>query len=367
MNTEVMDLSDVGRIEHVWTGIAGRSNEPYFLSWGWIEHWIRSLPNRDCVRLVAVRRESEPVAAFFVGQSRVVRHKVFTGRGLFMNASGNPVVDALCLEYNGILGGGSLDCAAFNEIIAGLPWEWDEFFLPALDRSVMPGKCIDGMNTSCRLVIEKDVPSYYVDLEMVRQNEDFNLLLSKSTRQNVVRSYKTYRQTGPVIFECATTIDRACEIYDELVELHQKAWRARGEPGAFATGFFMEFHRGLIRKRFDSGEIQLSRISAGDVVIGCIYNFVYKGKVFFYQSGINYTSNKVRPGFVSLIEAIKYNAGLGHSVFDFLGGAVDYKKSLGTHSNRLTWVKLQKKHMRYAVENRLREIKHFIKRKTVAA
>lgn len=365
MNVEVIGLSDVGRIERICTGIANRSDEPYFLSWGWIGHWISSLPDRDNVWFVVVSKDSKPVAAFFVGQSRVVRHKVFAGRGLFMNASGNPVVDALCLEYNGILGGDSLDCAAFREIIAGLPWKWDEFYFPALDRSAMPGTCIDSINPSCRLIVERDVPSYYVDLEMVRNGDDFNSLLSKSTRQNVVRSYKAYQQKGPVVFECATTIDRAFEIYDELVELHQKAWRARGEPGAFATDFFREFHRGLIRKRFNSGEIQLSRVSAGDEVVGCLYNFVYKGKVFFYQSGINYTSNKVRPGFVSLIEAIKYNAGLGHSVFDFLGGAVDYKKSLGTHSNRLAWVKLQKRHLRYAVENRLREIKHLLKRKTV--
>jgi len=363
MTTEVIGLSDVGRIGRIWAGLANGSDEPYFLSWGWIEHWIGSLPDRDSVSLVVVLKNAEPVAAFFIGRSRVVRHNILTGRGLFLNASGNPVVDSLCLEYNGILGGESLSCPEFTGILESLQWKWDEFFFPALDRSAMPGTCMESINPSCRLIVERDVPSYYVDLEMVRQSEDFNSLLSKSTRQNVVRSYKAYQQKGPVVLECASTLDRALEIYDELVVLHQKAWRARGEPGAFASDFFEGFHRGLLMKRFDSGEMQLAKVSAGNEVIGCLYNFVYKGKVFFYQSGINYTSNKLRPGFVSLIEAIKYNATLGHSVFDFLGGAVDYKKSLGTHSNRLTWMKLQKRHIRYAVENRLREIKHLLERK----
>ena len=77
---------------------------------------------------------------------------------------------------------------------------------------------------------------------------------------------------------------------------------------AFASGFFADFHRALVTKQSDTGEIQLLRISAGKKLIGSLYNFVKNGRIYAYQSGFNYDPDpRLKPGLVSHCLAIEQN------------------------------------------------------------
>jgi CelD/BcsL family acetyltransferase involved in cellulose biosynthesis len=142
------------------------------------------------------------------------------------------------------------------------------------------------------------------------------------------------------------------------VRLHKKTWQGQGEISSFESDFFQQFHQDLIRKRLDSGEIQLLRISAGDATIGCLYNFVCQGRVYGYQSGFQYEDDKhLTPGFTSFVEAIKYSAAMGYDAYDFLGGDAAYKSRLCTNEQRLIWAKVQKPRLHFQVEARLKALK----------
>jgi CelD/BcsL family acetyltransferase involved in cellulose biosynthesis len=165
-----------------------------------------------------------------------------------------------------------------------------------------------------------------------------------------------------VTLEAARDQATALMFFMEMVYLHQRSWQARGETGAFATEFFRHFHQELIRKRFDCGEIQLLRITAGETTIGCLYNFVFKGKVYFYQSGVNYEDDsRLKPGFTSHVEAIKYNAAIGNACYDFLAGDAAYKDKLSTHQHRLVWATVQKPRIQFRIESELRLLKRVIR------
>jgi CelD/BcsL family acetyltransferase involved in cellulose biosynthesis len=121
------------------------------------------------------------------------------------------------------------------------------------------------------------------------------------------------------------------------------------------------FHEQLIRNRFEYHEIQLLRIKSGGNTLGCLYNFVYKDNVSFYQSGMNYDLDKrLKPGLVAHAEAIRHNAAAGRQTYDFLGGGSRYKMSLATHHNRLIWLRLQKPLLRFRIENTLKTCKHLL-------
>jgi CelD/BcsL family acetyltransferase involved in cellulose biosynthesis len=200
-----------------------------------------------------------------------------------------------------------------------------------------------------------------VDLALVRQREgDYISLLSSSTRSLLRRSHRGYEARGPVRLEAAADQKTATEIFDEMVRLHKKSWQTQGETSAFDSDFFQRFHRELIRKRLNSGEIQLLRITAGDTTIGCLYNFVFNGWIYGYQSGFQYEDDKhLTPGFTSFVEAIKYSAAQGYAAYDFLGGDAAYKSRLCTNQQRLIWVKVQKPRIQFRVETRLKALKQF--------
>jgi CelD/BcsL family acetyltransferase involved in cellulose biosynthesis len=365
---------DADRIKSVWTTLCAASAVSYFHSWGWIEHWLGSLPQHVTVRLAVVTENDVPVLAFFLGEATVVRNKIFRSRGVFLNATGIEEYDELCIEYNGMLCAGPPQLS-LQELLELLPSSWDEFFMHGLDSSAFPGNTLAQPPKSSprssprssfwpyRVVVEENAPSPYVDLELVRQTAGGYLtLLSSNTRSQVRRAYRGYEATGPIVLEAASDIDRALQIYAEMIELHQQAWRARGKSGAFASEYFRNFHRDLIRKRFAHGELQLLRVSCGRQTIGCLYNFVFKGKVYFYQSGVRYESDaRIKPGLVSHAEAIGCNAKAGHAVYDFLGGEARYKASLATHQGRLTSAKIQKPRAKFRVENRLRALKSWLR------
>jgi CelD/BcsL family acetyltransferase involved in cellulose biosynthesis len=170
---------------------------------------------------------------------------------------------------------------------------------------------------------------------------------------------RLYEETGPVVLTVAASSDEALAYLQGLKALHQPYWNQRGRPGAFACPFFEAFHKALIRRCFDDGGIQLVRIAAGEDVIGYIYHFVAGGTVYQYQSGFRYDDDpKLKPGLVSHYRAIAYNLERGADIYDFLAGESQHKKSLGTHTTEMDWLVLQRRRLKFVVENHLRDIKH---------
>jgi CelD/BcsL family acetyltransferase involved in cellulose biosynthesis len=141
--------------------------------------------------------------------------------------------------------------------------------------------------------------------------------------------------------------------------LHQQAWVARGKPGAFSNRYVYEFHLQLIRNRLASGEIQLLKISSGERLLGVLYNFVYRGRVYNYQSGIDYGHGHERskPGFVMHSMAIEHCEKEGFTYYDLMAGDSQYKRSLGTRSNNLHWIVLQQRKCKFGFEDSLRRAK----------
>jgi len=349
---------ELPRIKSIWCEFCASADVTYFLSWGWVENWLTCLPEDSRPQLAMICQDGSPVVIFFLKKNHFIRKRLFTSRGWFVNAIGKPVYDNIWIEYNRFLHLLS-ENISLRKIIALLPDPWDELLLPGLDTKSFPGDALENPLVGYNIVIQSRSPSPYVDLAEVRAKQgDYISLLSSNTRSQIRRSYRLYEARGPVILEVAETVNGALRIFEEMLKLHQYTWGARKIESPFASEFVIHFHKTLIQKRFDSGEIQLLRIRAGNSTVGCLYNFDYKGNVYFYQSGMDYEADRrLKPGFVAHVEAVKYNAMAGRRVYDFLGGIERYKTSLATHENSLVWVKIQKPRLRFLFENHLKLLK----------
>ncbi len=343
-----LDLVDpyAPEVLSIWRELEARTPPPYFLSSGWIETWLACLPREHAPPLAVIRDGADVVAACFLARQLVVRHRVLPSRSLYVNVTGVRRLDELTIEYNGLVG----RQLTLAELVGVLPGGWDELYLPALHVDAFAG--IRGPHARLRVKLEREVPAYYVDLERARK-QGYLALLSGQTRSQVRRAQ---REAGACTVEVARDLPHAIDIYAELGELHTAQWRAKGKPGAFADPWFDRFHRRLITDRFAHGEIQLLRVRGTAGTIGCLYNHVHHGRVLQYQSGMaTFANAHLKPGFVCHAAGIEHAAAAGLAVYDFLGGDMRYKKSLSTDVSSLVWARVQRRRVRFAVEDRLRQ------------
>lgn len=352
----------------VWNGLAAVCPHSYFLSWGFVETWLDSLPSGTNVKLAVLREGGVATGAAFLGHGRVVRQKVFRSDAWLLHQTGSRTLDQLYVEDNAIL----CDPAAritLREFLAQLPGRWEELYLSGVDPRSATGKLLEQVPPGFRLLIANRIPAPFVELEAARR-KDYLALLSSNTRSQVRRCYKLYEGRGPLRREVASDTASALDIYGELVDLHQRWWQRRGQAGAFASAYFDSFHRSLIERRFGAGEIQLIRVRCGEETIGCLYNFVWNGTVSFYQSGFRMEEdNRLKPGFICHTEAVRHNAECGNAVYDFMASFDEYKVRMATHQRELVWARIQKPRLKFAVERvmragALRAVEHYRKAKS---
>ena len=352
-NVKVLDLrAQRQEIETLWMGLSQAVRGTYFLSWPWVENWLATLPDKANLTMVGVWEGDRLVAAVFLGQRRMVRNRVVPVRAHFLNATGFADLDEICIEHNGWLAPAGQRCLDLSELVKAIPGRWDELVLGAMD--AFPAH-VDPPN---RIHGEEMRPCHFVDLAKVRgaAGGDYLSLLGGDVRSQIRRSIKLYQARGAIEVDEARSLDEARDMFSELATLHQSTWEGRGKPGAFAMPYFRQFHERLITERFAHGEIQLLRIRVGGTTLGCLYNFVWNGTVSFYQSGVAYErDNKLKPGLVCHVEAIKHNANRGESVYDFLAGDARYKRNLSTDASQMMWLSVQRPRIRFLLEDGLRK------------
>ena len=329
-------------VRDVWASLAQAS--PYasfFLTPEWTECWLEAYGAGMRIEPLSFHAEGRPVAACLLVYTSE-RRGPFTVRRVYLNTAGEDERDSACIEFNNLLcleGWEEAVARALARYLRGC--RWDELALygfatgPALDAllGAFPGCAVRrGLR-----------PSYYVDLEAVRESgKTYEEWLGQTTRKHLRQNYRNYGRSGELTVHSAATAAEALAMLEELAAMHQESWVQRGKPGAFASTSFRAFHRALIEHTFDSGGTQIWRVSAGEA-IGYIYGLIHRGKISFYQSGLRYTEDKrLSPGLVANACVIRACIDAGLREYDFLAGEVMYKKSLAATSRDLDWVTLER-------------------------
>src|SRR6185437_2451886 len=212
---------------------------------------------------------------------------------LWLGQTGDPALDSVFIEHNGLLHDIAMAPTVFTECVHTMRITHigqrhgcrRRVVLSGIDDGVLAGLHCAGL----RPWVLRSRPAPYVDLDLIRQSgNDYVDALSANTRYQLRRSDRAYGALGQVTVRRAETTVEAFEFLAALAELHQVTWSGRGRPGAFANPHFVRFHRELIRRGLPRGEIELLRIAAGDQVIGFLYNYRFRRHVLSYQSGFDY-------------------------------------------------------------------------------
>jgi CelD/BcsL family acetyltransferase involved in cellulose biosynthesis len=336
------------RAWHEWSAIRATWGElarssphaTFFVTPDWVESWLAVFGAALAPTLLLFRSGTAYVGACVLVRRRE-RRGPFVIRRLYLNTAGEDERDSPCVEFNTLL------CEPGSELVVAIALRtyldrehggWDEL----VAEGFAEGPAHEALRLAFASVpaIDQAVPSFYVATgELARSGKEFIQTLGSRDRTRYRQNVRKYGELGELRLERATTVADAVTILDELAALHQKTWRERGEPGVFASQAFCRFHRELIARCFPRGEIELLRLRAGSATIGCLYNFVYRSKVYFYQCGYDYAlGERTSPGVVVHAFAIEHAIAAGHAEYDFMAGDVDYKRKLATDQRPLHWL-----------------------------
>jgi CelD/BcsL family acetyltransferase involved in cellulose biosynthesis len=348
---------DLDRLGQAWRALEPRSDPSFFQSWGWIGCWLRDLPpERQPRATIATRGEKVVGLGVFLAHCER-RHWIVPARTLRLHESGEPALDSLYIEHNGLLAERTQAPAVWAAVLGLLTRAggWDELALAGLSRRTATLCAGAARAHGLDLVVRQQRRSAHLDLEGLRRSgRAFADLLSHNTRHQLARARRLYAAIGPLSLHSACTADEALAMLEQLKALHQKSWRRRGQPGCFATPFFETFHRDLIRDRFRHGETQLLRAAAGSRPVGYLYNFAYGDRVYAYQSGFDYAADgRLKPGLVTHALAIEQAMRDGFAIYDFMAGENRLKASLASHWSEMVWLSVQRRSMLAWLERRV--------------
>jgi hypothetical protein len=341
-----------------WAELARGSTQPsFFLTAEWVDTWLAVFGDVLQPQFLLFE-EDEMLLGACVLVGRRHRYGPVSARRIYLNMAGEESGDGTCIEFNDLVCRPGQEATVAAALFSYLQERrWDEFVLAGFQS----GAGLDALQSAFGAlpwqIVEK--PSYYVDLSRVkRSGKAYDLAISSNTRRQIRRSCELYKQEGTITVECAEDVETALRLLCELAELHQKTWIARGKPGVFRSEKFTTFHRSLIRRVFTQGSIQLLAVRAGEQTIGILYNFVYAGKVYFYQSGFHYTEdNRYKPGMVTHFYAIQHCLAQGYKEYDFLAGDSQYKRSLATDDRKLQWIVIERNTLATRAVRLLRKVK----------
>jgi CelD/BcsL family acetyltransferase involved in cellulose biosynthesis len=355
-------LGDLDRLGEAWRALEPRSDPSFFQSWGWIGCWLRHLPPERRALVASAWIGDAVVGLGVFVPCRERRHCILPARTLRLHESGEPCLDSLFVEHNGLLADRDHAPAVWMAILGLLSRRgaWDRVLLAGLSPPAVE-RCLEAARAHGRhMVVQHERRSAHLDLAALRRSRHALAdALSRNTRHQLARARRLYEAIGPVTLRPAASAEEALAMLGRLQALHQASWQRRGQPGCFAAPAFESFHRDLIRARFPSGEIQLLAAAAGERPIGYLYNFAHGGRVYAYQSGFDYVADgRLKPGLVTHALAIEQATRAGFAVYDFMAGENRLKASFASHWTEMLWLAVQGSSAVSWLDRRLGDLKN---------
>ncbi|MGO8995107.1 MAG: GNAT family N-acetyltransferase [Polyangiaceae bacterium] len=316
----------------------------------WLLAWWREFGERDgrAMRLVVFRDGSTLVGLAPLSLRLALHRRAIPVRRLELLATGEPEADEICSDYVGVLCDGGYEGEIARELARLIVVEralgrWDELLMPAMSSEDL---FVEGFRhalfaTAPRMHISVAETGLCPYIALPKTWDGYLKSLESSSRYVVTRASRELEKwagKGGAELVRATTREELAKGRRILRSLHGERWSEEGERGVFASARFSRFHDEVMPQLLDGvdGQLDLLWLTVKGEPIAAAYNIVFRGKVYFYQSGRKLDLPKqVKPGISIHAFAIERSITLGHREYDFLNGASQYKLKLATATRPL--------------------------------
>jgi CelD/BcsL family acetyltransferase involved in cellulose biosynthesis len=336
----VDDSTALWRIESEWEALLSCSdaNEPT-LSPVWLRAWwqVFGMDDGRVLRACTLRDRGRLVGLVPL----LLREHRYRGlvpfRRLELLGSGEDEADEIASDYIGIVAARGYEGAVARRVADTLASRglgaWDELVCcrMAASRTTVSELAVALGARDTDVTVTRSGECAFVTLP--RSWDAYLTALPSNHRYVVRRSLREFDQWAGAHYELetASTLDELARGVDVLHALHAERWNAKRAAGAFASTRFRRFHEIVMPQLLDRGALQLAWLTVRNAPIAVVYNILWNGKVYFYQSGrVLDTPKKVRPGITLHAMLIRQAIERGLSEYDFLGGEAQYKEQLAT-------------------------------------
>lgn len=338
----------------IWETLEARAgDDAVACSWAWTDAWLSHFGDLVPHRFALGELGGEPCGIALVTEGVNRKRGPFRVRTVHLGTAGEPPGETVYVEYNRVRVEPEHRPAFAARLVDELRDEpgWHELRLDGF----APDEAEDFLAAEPLLESWRmDCP--VMDLRNAGSADGAVLGALKSGARRKVR--RSLEALGELETEWAATGEQALDIFAELVELHQQRWNASGQPGAFASARVRGFHRELIPQLQARGAAVLFRVRAAEGTVGCLYHFVERRRVLFYQSGLaSYSNPRISPGFVAFTLCMQACCDRALCEYDFMAGDARYKRELSTTTRQLVWARGQRPALRWRVMDRLAAIR----------
>jgi CelD/BcsL family acetyltransferase involved in cellulose biosynthesis len=317
---EIHSLADFTNGRTIWNDILDRYDHSVFSTWEWLSNWWKHFGNdrRLALLLAESGNDIRGIAPLMYSV-----HRMFGLRQGKIEFVGTPDAD----YHEFLLDKNDKECVKlFIEYVKNAFDRWNcielvdipegASFLPAL--------------REISRVLEPNHMCPYIRLP--ESYDAFLSTLSSRKRKNLRHSSNLlHRRYDVELIDCS----RSELIYDGMntfFQLHQQRWESAGSHGVFANSKHRSFHLDIARSFSKRGWLGLFLLKLSGTPVAAHYGFKYKGKFFYYLSGIDPKYYRLSVGAILTSLVIADCIENGFREFDFMRGAEEYKSHWNTQN-----------------------------------
>lgn len=347
---------DLETLKRDWTAIQKLEDVPFFLTWSWVNIWLKTYNPKKLVVTARFGEEVVAIGLFTFSNNRSL-YSIKT-RQLRLHQTGDSQMDQIWMEYNDFLCTSEHRTLAVNACLKALRimnTDWDELVISMMTLS--RGSEVVESNDTASIYIRR--PCYTCNLQSIRDQDNHYLQsLTSNTRYQIRRSIRQYEKLhGELSLQVARDQQQALDFFQQAGPFHLARW----EDSGYKNKLFIDFHRNLIRTCFNDNSIDLLRVNSGNTTIAIMYYHIVGKKVFFYLHGLHFEDDpKLKPGLVAHSLASQYYLEQGMDIYDYMGGYSQYKHQLARQSEDLVTVIIQRSRSRFRLERMARNFKNWI-------
>jgi CelD/BcsL family acetyltransferase involved in cellulose biosynthesis len=346
----IHDAAALARLTVPWRALLDRASAPSLCKTPtWLLAWWRQFGGIEgrklCVVALHDPATGDLVALLPLCRRTVMVRRVLPVRRLELLATGEDQEDEICSDYTGaiVASGYEAEVAEVTGklLVEGRLGGFDHLVMARMSgEDPFAGALADALGRAgLQTSLEDEGACPYVPLPSTF--DAYCQSLDRDRRYVVTRSLRELAKwAGPAGYSrvVARTPAQLAEGRAILHSLHGERWSANGHEGAFANDRFTRFHDDVMTALLDGadGRLELQWLVVADRPVVVLYNIVYRGRIYFYQSGRKLDVPKgLRLGLAAHALALRAAMEEGCSEYDFLAGNSQYKRQLALAKHTL--------------------------------
>lgn len=307
-------------LEGEWKELARRADAPPFLSWEWVDPWLRHLEPQRVPRVLCAKDDGALVGLLALGETR--RRIPGFGSIVRLGFLGERKGGA---DYLDVLAGAA-DRERATRALLGHLVQVKDYDLLELDGMASDSPTLAALRSVFAVA---GLPVREFDrftCPQIALHGGFGQVLSRSSRaDNFRRRLRKARAMPGFEHRVVREESGALAAFERFLDLHERRWAVQGGSDALGRPAARSFHREVVSSLARAGVLHFDELWIDGACRASIYGMDTPGVFYFFQSGYDPTWSSSSVGLVLLGLSIEAAVGRGALVYDFLHGMEPYK------------------------------------------